>query len=185
MTSARLELDENVLKEAEELLKDIPNGYKKALSRSINRAMQEGRTEAVRSVRAEYSVKARTIRPTFNITKAKSSNIEASLESKGSDLPLEEYSYRPKTDTTGSKRRVVKVGVKKGGLKPLGQGFVWGGKVMRREGRTRLPVSRAYGPAIPVTLNNDAVVGKVVDKMSESVNKRLAHETERILSGNG
>ena len=42
--------------------------------------MQEGRTEAVRSVRAEYSVKARTIRPTFNITKAKSSNIEASLE---------------------------------------------------------------------------------------------------------
>jgi hypothetical protein len=183
--SARLEIDGKSLERAKELLDGVPGGIQKAMTRALNRALQEGRTEGVRSVTREYTVKAKTVRPTFKMKKASATRLEASLDSSGSNIPLEEYAHRPNSDTTGKKRKPVKVGVKKGGLKPLGQGFIWNGKVMRRREKARLPIDRTYGPAVPVVLNNDKVVDNIVDKMSDSVDKRLAHETERILSNKG
>lgn len=183
MTGARVELDERAFKRASELLETIPRGYQTALTRAFNRALQEGRTEATRAVTKEYTLKAKQVRPTFKMQKASRSRLEASLDSAGQDLPLEEYKHRPHSDTTGNERKRVKVGVKKGGLKDIDRGFIWQGRVMRREGRARLPIERRFGPAVPITLNNDEVVENVVDKISESVNKRLEHETDRLLNG--
>lgn len=183
MTGARVELDEQALKRASRLLETIPRGYQTALSRAFNRALQEGRTEATKAVTQEYTLKAKQVRPTFKMQKASKTRLEASLDSTGADLPLEDYKHRPHSDTTGAKRKRVKVGVKKGGLKEIDRGFIWKGRVMRRAGRARLPIERRYGPAVPVTLNNEEVVENIVDKMGASVNKRLEHETNRLLNG--
>lgn len=179
-----VETEKNAIEEASKLLEGIPGGIEKAMSRALNRALQEGRTAATREVSRRYTVKAKEVRPTFKMHKASNSKLEADLSSTGENLPLSSYLHRPTTDTTGAQRKQVRVGVKKGGLKPLGQGFIWKGRVMQRVGQTRLPVEQKYGPAVPVILNNDEIVDKVVETMGESVDKRLEHETRRILEGN-
>lgn len=174
---------DNALEKASKMLAGIPNGIETALSHSMNRAIQEGRTAAVREATALYTAKARDVRSTFGMRKSSKSNLEAQLLSKGKNLPLLKYAHKPRTDTTGARRKLVKVGVKKNGLKPLGQGFIWQGRVMQRMGANRLPIEQKFGPAIPSILNNEQIVDKVVDKMSESVEKRLEHETQRLLQG--
>lgn len=178
-----VEADKNAFEEAEKLLAGIPGGIEKATSRALNRALQEGRTAATREVTRRYTVKAKEVRPTFKMHKASNSNLEADLTSTGENLPLSSFSHRPSTDTTGAARKQVRVGVKKGGLKPLGQAFIHKGRVMQRLGQSRLPVEQKYGPAVPVILNNDEIVDKVVETMGKSVEKRLEHETNRLLNG--
>lgn len=168
---------------AERMLKGIPGGLQKAVRLSFNRALEEGRTEAIRAVTSEYTLKAKTVRPTFKFKKASTSRLDAELSSRGANLPLEEFSHRPTSDTTGAKRKQVRVAVKKGSPKPIGQGFIWKGQVRQRAGSDRLPIPHKYGIAVPVALNNDEVVDIVVEKIGESVEKRLDHETQRLLDG--
>lgn len=178
-----IETEKNAVKRASKLLEGIPDGMQKAMTRALNRALQEGRTAATREVTRRYTVKAKEVRPTFKMHKANKSNLEADLTSTGTNLPLSSFSHRPNTDTTGANRKQIRVGVKKGGLKRLGQGFIWKGRVMQRVGQTRLPVEQKYGPAVPVILNNDEIVDSVTETMGASVDKRLEHETNRILNG--
>ena len=178
-----VETEKNAVERANELLDGIPGGMQKAMSRALNRALQEGRTSATREVTRRYTVKAKEVRPTFKMHKASNSNLEADLSSTGANLPLSSFAHRPNADTTGARRKQIRVGVKKGGLKPLGQGFMWKGRVMQRIGQSRLPVEQKYGPAVPVILNNEEIVDNVTETMGAAVNKRLEHETNRILNG--
>lgn len=176
---------EQSVQKAERLLAGIPGGIEKAMYRSMNRALQEGRTVATREAVKLYTVKSREIRSTMKISRANSSNLDAELISMGANLPLSKYSHKPKTDTTGAKRKQIRVGVKKsGGLKSLGQGFIWNGKVMQRVGNSRLPVVQKYGPAVPSILDNPQIVEAVTEKMADSMIRRMEHETLWLLEGN-
>lgn len=173
---------EKAIQKAERLLAGVPGGIEKAMYRSMNRALQEGRTVATRETAKLYTVKSRDVRSTFKMHRANGSNLDAELISMGANLPLSKYSHKPHTDTTGAKRKQIRVGVKKnGGLKSLGQGFIWNGKVMQRVGSYRLPVVQKYGPAIPSILDNPQIVEAVTGKMADSMERRMAHETERLL----
>ncbi|MBO7172786.1 MAG: hypothetical protein J6V64_00355, partial [Burkholderiaceae bacterium] len=55
------------------------------------------------------------------------------------------------------------------------------GRVMQRLGASRLPVEHKYGPAVPLLVGNDEVAQTVVDTLSNAVDKRLSHETRRLL----
>ena len=176
---------EKSIQKAERLLAGIPGGIEKAMYRSMNRALQEGRTVATRETAKLYTVKSRDVRSTFKMHRADKSSLDAELISTGANLPLSKYSHKPHTDTTGAKRKQIRVGVKKsGGLKSLGQGFIWNGKVMQRVGSSRLPVVQKYGPAVPSILDNPQIVEAVTDKMADSMVRRMEHETLRLLEGN-
>lgn len=181
--SVSIEIKSDAIEKAQKYLAGVPKGFETAMSRSLNRALQEGRTAAVRETTKQYTVKARDVRPTFKMQRASRGNLEASLESKGGRLPLSTFTHRPTTDTTGANRRQVRVSVKKGGLKPLGQAFVHNGRILQRLGRTSYPVQQKFGPSIPSMLDNDEVVDKVVETMGKSVEKRLEHEVGRLLDG--
>lgn len=168
--------------QAKKLLAHIPGGIETALYRSLNRAMTEGRTVAIDSVTDEYTLKERDVRGTFSIKRASRRNPQANLTSRGGSVLLSQYAHRPKTDTTGKKRREVKVAVRKGAMKPLDRGFIHEGLVLQREGRLRYPIRVGYGPAVPVALTNEDVSEDVLETMQASVVKRLEHETLRLLS---
>lgn len=172
------------IERAQKLLEGVPNGMQTALMRSFNRALQEGRTAAVRETTARYTLKAKDVRPSFKMGKASKANLNAELTSTGKRLPLSLYAHKPTTDTTGARRKPVRVGVKKGGIKALGQGFIWEGRVMQRLGASSRPIEQKYGPAVPSIVDNEQVVDKVVDTLGEAVDKRLAHETIRLLEAN-
>lgn len=172
------------LEKATRLLEGIPKGIEKATIRAFNRALQQGRTVATKETTKRYTAKAKDIRPTFKMIRAGGSNMEAELVSTGSRLPLTRFRYSPMEDTTGSNRKQIRVSVKKGGLKPLGNMFVWKGKIMHRLGDTGLPIQQKFGAAVPVMLNNEDIVEAVNETMMESASKRLEHETLRLLEGN-
>ena len=172
------------LKKAQVLLLHIPNGMAIATSRAFNRSLQQGRTAATREVGKRYTVRQKDVRPTFKMRRANKSNMEAELLSTGKRLPLTKFSYKPKQDTTGSNRKQVRVGVKKGGLKPLGASFVWNGKIMQRLGKESYPIQQKFGAAVPVMMNNNEITDRVTETMTQSVIRRLDHETQRLLEGN-
>lgn len=163
-------------------LESIPKGYEKAVSRAMNRAALAGRSAAVATIREDYTLKASTIRRHFSIERASVGSLEALVMVKGTMLPLVQYKTRPKTDTTGAKRRQVRVSVrKKEGLKPLGSSFVFNGRILRRLGSRSLPVQQVYGPAIPLLASNDEISSNVTKVMRDTFLKRVDHESNYVV----
>lgn len=167
---------------AKEALSEIPGGVETAMMRAFNRALQQGRTAATRAVTRSYTVKAKEVRPTFKMYKANRRDLNAELLSRGRNLPLSAYAHKPRKDTTGNARKQVRVSIKKdGGFKPLGQAFVHQGRIFKRLGASRLPIEQQFGPSVPGALGNEKVIGIVSETMGASVEKRLEHETQRLL----
>lgn len=167
----------DMLGRAEKMLKGIPGAAEKAVARALNRALVSGRAEGTRAARSEYTIKASAVRADFaGMKRARPNDLTAELAARGRPQPLSVYKFAPKSDTTGARRAQVRVAVKKGGLKPLGQAFVSGGKVMQRLGATRLPVEQKYGPSVPALLGNEGVAEQIMDFMLETAESRLEHE---------
>lgn len=185
MTEAFITLDEKALKQAKALLKEMPNATPKAVVRAMNRTIQSVRTEASRQVRASYTVKANDFKQHVKIKKATPKDLEAQFSgtSLKQTMSLSHFKIQPRTDTTGNKRRPVKVTIKKGSPFKVEKGFVWNGNVYQREGRDRLPIKVMSGPTVPRMLNNDEIIQKLRVKAQETFIKRLEHEIYAQLEG--
>lgn len=174
--------DGGAIERASKLLSEVPGGIEKALVGAVNHSAQKGKTQAVKEVRARYTAKAGDIRKTMKVNRASRSNIEAEIVSRGPVLGLSHYKYAPNQDTTGSNRQQIRVSIKReGGLKPLGNSFVWGGLIMERLGATSHPVGKMLGPSIPSIMKNQEIVDAVLEASEENVAQRLDHEVNRIL----
>lgn len=181
-TSSIKVTSDQAIERAKKLLSEVPGGVETALMRSINRAAQAGKTQAVKEVRARYTVKAADVRQTLTTSKATRAKLEAEIVSRGPMLGLAAYKHSPKTDSTGANQKRVRVSVKRdGGMKPLGQAFVWHGKIMQRVGKKRLPIEKKLGPSIPSIIGNQEVVEAIEERTEEMIVKRLDHEVNRIL----
>lgn len=181
----KVEAVNSSIERAAKLLNGVPKGFEQALVSSLNRALLEGRTAGTREATKRYTVRAGIIRKTMAMHRASKSNLEAELVSRGRRLPLKQFKHKPVTDTTGAKRKQVSVAVRQGTLKPLGQGFIYRGMVMQRLGSNRLPIEQKFSISVPNVLNNEEIVDAIQERMGQSVEKRIAHETERILAGYG
>ena len=139
---ASVEATEAQIEKASRYLAGIPEGTERALLNAMRRAMTEARTAGTRKVREVYAVRYGAVKQSFCMTKRPSRNdLSGELTSRGSSLLINRFRYRPTSDTTGARRRLVRVSVKnEGGLKPLGQAFVHEGKVFQRVGSN--PVAR-------------------------------------------
>ena len=170
------------IEKAEKLLAGIPGGAEKALMRALNRAIESAKAEAVRAVGDVYTAKPKTVRAGIFLRKASPKKLEANLVSSESNLRLKEFKVSPKADTTGNKRRPIRAEIKKGRqLDDLERAFVWDGHVYEREGDYRIPIRPRFGPGVPIMLNNDAIVDRVMEQAVKSVDKALEHEIEHIL----
>ena len=181
----KIEAEKNALEKAARMLEGVPNGFRQALVSSFNRALQEGRTAGTREAVNRYTLPAGIVRKTMAMHRASKGKLDAELVSRGRRLPLSAYKHKPGHDTTGARRKQVMVSVRKGVLKPIGQGFIYNGMVMQRVGATRLPVTQPHSLSVPNILNNDEIVDAIKKRMVQAVGKRLEHETERILAGYG
>src|SRR5262245_15099400 len=83
---------------------------KRAIVRALNRAGDQAITEASRQIRAEYNIKASTLRKQIKVrARARPGSDSYVIRVFGGRIPLIEFGAR------GSKRRGVSVRVKKGG----------------------------------------------------------------------
>lgn len=180
-----VQANKKALERATRLLEGVPGGIQQAIVSSFNRSLQAGRTAATREATKHYTLPAAIIRKTMAMHRANKNDLNAELVSRGRREPLYRFKHTPKTDTTGANRRQVRVAVRKGTLKPLGQGFIYHGLVMQRLGATSYPIEQRFSLSVPKILDNDNVVDSVQKAMEETTEKRLAHETRRILEGYG
>lgn len=174
----------NIQAAAQEVTNDVRLAANRALSRSVVRA----RVVVVKEIRQNYTINPRFLKSGIKVDVNKS-NLTGYVNLWGCANPLDRFKMSPRKDTTGNRRKPLKVAVKKGGLKRLGGNtFSWahGGKregagflIMKRLGDTRLPIERLYGPATPHMADNPEIIENVTREMSAAYNKTFEHEIKR------
>ena len=194
----------DVLERAAERLQSIRGGVEIAASRAINRAVTAGRAELVRGVGEKYTVKTREVRRTLAIKKATKADLDGEIRSEGPGLSLRHFKHSPaKGETTGAKRRQVRVSVKKGGGGALATGFLWDGgwgsgknSIYVRLGQKIRPtkgyhkgksylvnkIQKTTGPSVPQMAGSDGVRERVQTCLETTFEKRLDHEVDYLLS---
>lgn len=176
------------IKKAEKLLGHIPKAVETAVSNAVNRAALAGRTGAVKKSKEEYEVKTSTVRGAIRIIKARPSrHAQAVIRAQGKPIPLIKFKVSP-GNTPRRQPKVYKVAVKKNGMKDVPGVFVARMKnnhlgVFQREGKSRIPIEKKYGPSIPQMLKSDSVSEYVEERAVEVLESRLENEIKRALGG--
>jgi len=176
-------MNQNSIEKARKLLANIDGALGKAVYFSASRALTHTALILSKEIRKEYSVKARTARSAISKRiQKKKGHMNAQISVKGPNLFAQTFNLRPKTDTTGSKRREVRLGIRKSELKPVDRGFVSKGVLLQRKTSSSLPVEPVFGPSVAGMAANENVVEAVQKSFDETFERRLDHEVKRLLS---
>ena len=170
------------------ILAGVPGGVYKAVSSALKRAGDTAKTKAGQMAAAEYTISKGTFMRNVKIKNLVSSHAggvaSMSLSFAGGVLPLLNFNTKFSKDgriTTQVKRN--------GGGGTLEHAFVsnmFGATaVFERVGTSRFPVEQKYGPSTAHMMQNDDVIEKMSDAISETYDKRIEHEITRILNGWG
>lgn len=159
----------------------------KVKARAINRSASTAQSTLVKEIRQRYNVKAKDVRSTVTIRRAKPSSPQAEIRSNGSVLPATSFKINPRT-VNGKRRTPIRISYKRGSTKTLEDAFIARLNtghlgVFKRLGKERFPIQKQFGPSVPQMAGNDQVVESVIESANEMLDKRLDHEINRILSG--
>jgi len=163
----------------------------KLLDRALNAAMQKTamkvRTHISKDVRQKYNVKAGDIAKVVKITKVKSRDGGRLIAYTSGGVGLDKFSpLKKKVKTARGLRRGVSVRIRKDRGRRLVKGAfsadVHGTKIFRRQGDSRLPIDRLYGPAIPVMVSNKITVLSVNEKVGHELPIEFERAMDRFLS---
>lgn len=192
MKSKGIEFDVEALEQAAATLAHIPRGFETAFVRAANRALRKGRTDVVRSIRSNYTIRARDARAGFKVIRPTTKELDrGELKITGERPRLNAFKFKPKTNTTGARRKAVYLEAKKGNAKRIGDSFVFNGRILTRLGegtsaRNKFgPLVEYKGASVPEMANNPNVVSEVQGAMNETMIKRLDHEVNFLLSKKG
>lgn len=174
--------DKRSLETALSLLEHIPHGMKFALWQSMKKSLVAGRKVASVGVRRVYRVKAKDFKGQMTLkVRSNSQEVVGSLSAKGKPLPVRLFHVNPNTDTTGNRRRPVRVAVKKDSPpKPLATGFVSSrkqGNVYVRQNGERRPKA-VYTVSVPQMIGNEGVSETILERIDEMFHKTLHHEID-------
>lgn len=147
---------------------------RRAETRGLNRALRGARTELSREVRKEYRLKSRTISDAVGLERASASDRipTATLTVTQKPIPLVQY---------GSPRQVrkgVSVTIRKGQRQTVQSAFIVdsrGAQAYLREGKSRLPIRRLYGPSVR------QLAPEAIERSAPRVNQRVSTEIERAV----
>jgi len=175
-----------------EHLNDVENrlgAFKKktpnVLSKAINRAAENAKTNMAKLTVQKYIIKNKDVKETIKVIKSNKSNLNALVKSEGKLLGLDKFKINPKSRPQRPPRSQKAQVKKSGSLKSILRAFIItvNGKsiVMQREGVKRLPIKRLFGPAVPEMIGNEETFRELQQKANETLQKRIDHEINRIL----
>lgn len=130
-------IDDQLLAEVQSRLGNLSNKAPNVLTSALNRTVTSVAASVRKEVRSQYNIKAGDINQTITKVKANRSTLKAIVYSKGTPIPLDRFKISPKT-VQPKRKKPIKVGVKKGGLKATVGAFVTeinGIKIFQREGK--------------------------------------------------
>jgi len=159
----------------------------KAVNRATRRAADSGKAETKRQLAAEYTLPSADIGKTIEVNQL-SEGMEMRVFSSVQDI-LAFKGVKPKMPMPGSGRVIVEI--KKGNKFTLERGFVGvlqkGQKkigVYQRDEAKGNVLRKYHGPTTVGMFNaNETVHNAAIDKIMETLDKRMIHELERLLNG--
>lgn len=181
-----IEVSSSQIRDVENRLGAFRNKAPSVISRAVNRAAENAKTNASKKAREEYQAKAKDINDTIKIKKATRSSLGAEVKSTGYRTPLIKFKVSPGQPRPKNPPEVLKAAVKKEGLKSVLGAFVAninGNKVFRRTSKSRLPIEQLFGPAVPQMLGNNDVRTYIESEAAKTLEKRIDHEINRVLEG--
>jgi Prophage minor tail protein Z (GPZ) len=155
------------------------------ITRALNRAIQTGQTWTRKRLVADTGIQSKYIGRNLYVTRATWNTLEARLTAKHSRIPLIAYYRRG----FRSGRGIGGVAYKLGTIDPLaffaevGKGKHRG--IFRRRGRARIPIDQLLGPGIPEVIAKKLIFEALRGPVREAYEKRIDHEIERALAGQG
>ncbi len=183
MFNVSIKLPSDQLERIRKDLSIFDNAAVDAARRGINKAITGVRTDSVRLVRQDLSMKAKDVRDSMSIKKAKRSNLEAAVISEGKRISLIHFGAR-------QQKKGVKVKVRKGRadfyprafigtLKKSGKPAVFwrqkvGGRLVHR-----LKIDKLAGPSIPSFMGAKLTMGLIQAHAQKRLRKNLSHEIDR------
>lgn len=164
-------------------ISEIPRGpARRAIVRGLNKTATNVRTSASVAIRAKRALSAKVVRDAMAIRKATNQNLVSSLVVTGRPIPLRDYKANQTKRgvtvlvTPGKRTLVQHKGNKAFTIDKIG------GHVFARDGKSRLPVKKLYGPSLPSTFVQQEVRAAWTATANEALPKRLAEEMRFELS---
>jgi len=162
----------------------------KAMQYAARRAAESGKAETKRQLAAQYTLPFKDIEETI-VVKPMNEGMEMRIFSSVQDI-LAFKGVKPKTPMTSrSASDRVLVEIKKGNKYNIDRGFV--GYLQKGQKRVGLykrdryldnVLRRYYGPTTVGMFNaNETVHNAAIEKIMETLDKRMIHELERLLNG--
>ena len=157
-----------------------------ALSRAINRALTAVNTEGSIQVRKVYNLKAARVKQNFRVKKTTRANLTGHWQSTGEPVGLIRYG------ATGNSQRAAVIVLKDTARKTVTGGFIQVGNnnqqhIFRRAKVRgvivgRYPLQRLTGPRVEDALSKPEVQKALQNKADTTLQARLEHEANYILS---
>ncbi len=188
-----IEVREETLGKVHTILEGVEHAKDKVLSPAFGRALQAGKTEAKRQAVKTYHIKSGDYNKNSYIkykgVEHGEDEIVGSILFAGRPIPLIKYKTTP---TTPQKDAIPKAAVLKENapvkfnkrndvfVQQMGTGHIG---IFKREEIGN--IKQLYGPSTPRMTENEAVMQKIEEKVHEVLNRRIEHEIERLLNGEG
>lgn len=175
----RLSIREAAIERARKALDGIPGATVKALSATLNRAIDGARTDAARAATKIYFVKTSEILQSILVKRSKPGPfMTASLISTGNRRPLSEYRLKPNAPQKG--KPMVQAAVKReGGMKEIPSAYIAPGGSGSAE--AYISGKRLMSPAVPQLVNNPDVVAYIEEQGVGRFEKALDNQILRLL----
>ncbi|MFO7598033.1 MAG: phage tail protein [Desulfocurvibacter africanus] len=178
-------LDPDDLLRAQVLLSSIPNGYRRAMVRSIDRTLITARKLATKRIREEINLKATDVKAAIKVRKARYATLEGELGVKGKHIPLVKYGARQvkrgvSIQVLKRNSRKISTAIFMAQMKSGHFGVYWRKKDAAGQLVPRLPIKQRFGPSIPEVYSGRPI-GQVMPEAAETFAKNFAHEVSYLL----
>ncbi len=163
------------LERVNKVLAGVPGGAARAITSASRRAADQAKTKAGTFAAQEYTISKGTFMAETRMKLAVSEGF--TLTFSGSVLPLKRF--RTRQTASGAL-----TSVKRGSSARLAHVFTGpGGHFFERSGKERLPIEKKFGPSTGQMMQNDKIVDQMEQTISETFEKRIEVELNRVLAG--
>jgi|SRR5882672_531659 len=144
-----------------------------AAAAAINRTAEAVRTEAVRAIAAETSIKQKDVRKRIYIRRASKDKLIAYVDA---------YPYAPNIGRFAASQKAAGVSAKAWARRKIYRhSFLLHGRAVVRVGRERFPLKGLRGPSVRRTFMQRSVIAGLQAVARQTWRGRIAHEIKRRL----
>jgi len=158
-------------------LKNIVKNYSKELGIVVNKVGRKGKSLVAKEVTKELTVTQKVVKKQIDFRKVGKTGGELSLD-KSPRIPLRDFKARQ--TRAGVSYRISKTKgrkVAKGafqGPRPGRMNTRWKGRVFKRTGKSRLPITQLYGPSPWGVIKKNNKQKPIADQLRTEMRKQLA-----------